>query len=80
LTDDEILACIEAGLLMGRGIGHVDLHLLASTALAGSARLRTRDERLATVADGLDLEFSRIEAVVISFSCTCFRRCRGDGA
>jgi predicted nucleic acid-binding protein len=43
---------------MGRGIGIVDAHLLASAALAAPARLWTRDRRLATVASDLDLAFS----------------------
>jgi len=50
----ETLAFLEAHALMGRGIGFVDVHLLASTALA-SARLWTRDRRLAAVADALGL-------------------------
>jgi hypothetical protein len=40
---------------MGRGIGFVDVHLLASAALAAPARLWTRDRRLAAVATDLDL-------------------------
>lgn len=41
--------------LAGRGIGWVDVHLLASTALAGDAKLWTRDRRLAAVAADLDM-------------------------
>ncbi len=41
---------------MGRGIGYLDVHLLASSALAG-ARLWTRDKRLAAVASNLKLTF-----------------------
>jgi hypothetical protein len=40
---------------MGRGIGYVDVHLLASVALAGDARLYTRDGRLTAVALDLGL-------------------------
>jgi predicted nucleic acid-binding protein len=40
---------------MGRGIGFIDLHLLASAALAAPARLWTRDKRLATIALELNL-------------------------
>ena len=54
-TDDEVLEFIERRGLMGRGIGYVDVHLLASTALAGGARLWTRDKRLAAVASELAL-------------------------
>lgn len=49
-TDDEALEFIEQRHLMGRGIGYVDVHLLASVALVGTARLWTRDKRLAAVA------------------------------
>lgn len=56
-TDAEALALIERRALMGRGIGYIDVHLLASTALAGTARLWTRDKRLAAVAAELALGF-----------------------
>jgi len=54
-TDDEALEFVERRGLMGRGIGYVDVHLLASVALAGGARLWTRDKRLAAVASELAL-------------------------
>ena len=54
-TYAEALALIAARQLMGRGIGYVDVHLLASTALGGGIRLWTRDRRLADVARELDL-------------------------
>ncbi len=54
-SDDEVLEFIERRGLMGRGIGYVDVHLLASVALAGGARLWTRDKRLAAVASELAL-------------------------
>lgn len=56
-TDAEALGFIDRHELMGRGIGYIDVHLLASVALAGPARLWTRDKRLAIVADSLKLEF-----------------------
>lgn len=56
-TDAEALGFIDHHELMGRGIGYLDVHLLASVALAGAARLWTRDKRLAIVADSLKLEF-----------------------
>jgi len=43
----EVLFFIEQHRLMGRGIGYIDAHLLAATALADLARLWTRDQRLA---------------------------------
>ena len=54
-THAEALDFLERRSLMGRGIGLVDVHLLASAALASPARLWTRDRRLATVAAELDL-------------------------
>ena len=57
-TDPEALDYIERRALMGRGIGYVDVHLLASVALAGAARLWTRDKRLAAVAADLKLAYA----------------------
>ena len=54
-SDDEALRYIEIHELMGRGIGYIDVHLLASTALSGELRLWTRDRRLARVAEDLGL-------------------------
>ena len=54
-ADDEALAFIERHRLMGRGIGYVDVHLLASAALAHGAALWTADARLASAAAGLSL-------------------------
>jgi len=56
-TDREALDFIERRALMGRGIGYIDVHLLAAVALTG-ARLWTRDQRLATVARDLSLAHS----------------------
>ena len=57
-TDAEVLEFIERRALMGRGIGYIDAHLLASAALAGTARLWTRDRRLAVVAADLKLAYA----------------------
>lgn len=54
-TDAEALAFIERHKLMGRGIGYIDVHLLASTALRSDARLWTRDRRLGETAASLEL-------------------------
>ena len=48
-SDDEALALIERRSLMGRGIGWVDVQLLASALLAGTL-IWTLDRRLAAVA------------------------------
>ena len=42
---------------MGQGIGYIDVHLLASTALSSDTRLWTKDRRLAAVAIEVDLAF-----------------------
>ena len=52
---EEVLFFIEHHRLMGRGIGYTDAHLLAATALSNGARLWTRDERLAALAQELGL-------------------------
>jgi predicted nucleic acid-binding protein len=57
-TDPEALDFIERRALMGRGIGYVDVHLLASVALAGTSQLWTRDKRLAAVAADLELAYA----------------------
>ena len=57
-TDQEALAFIERHALMGRGIGYIDVHLLASTALADSTTLWSRDKRLAQAAKDLNLAFT----------------------
>ncbi|MES2405382.1 MAG: type II toxin-antitoxin system VapC family toxin [Pseudomonadota bacterium] len=54
-THREVLVFVERHALAGRGIGWVDAHLLTSTALAGGAKLWTRDKRLAGIANDLGL-------------------------
>jgi predicted nucleic acid-binding protein len=54
-SDAEVLFFIERHRLMGRGMGYIDAHLLAATALAAPARLWTRDRRLAAAARDLGL-------------------------
>ena len=58
-THDEALRLIESHRLMGRGIGYVDVHLLASVALLGDVRMWTLDRRLAKVASELELAMVR---------------------
>jgi predicted nucleic acid-binding protein len=55
VTHDEALAFLDAHRLMGRGLGWIDLHLLASTKLA-NLPLLTMDKRLAAVATDLQLQ------------------------
>jgi predicted nucleic acid-binding protein len=51
---DEVLRFLESQRLMGRGLGYVDVHLLASVKLHG-AMIWTLDRRLAEMADRLDV-------------------------
>lgn len=53
--DREVLFFIERNDLMGRGIGYIDAHLLASVSLSGAAGLWTVDRKLNDVAAQLDL-------------------------
>ena len=57
VEDDELLLFLERRTLMGRGIGLIDVHLLASCHLDG-CRLWTKDKRLRTIATGMGIEFS----------------------
>ena len=54
---EEVLGFIERHGLHGKGIGYVDVHLLASVALTQDARLWTRDKRLAVAADDLGCSY-----------------------
>jgi predicted nucleic acid-binding protein len=56
---DEFLSFINQNLLMGKGIGFVDVHLLASARLAG-APLCTSDRKLKSAAAQLELTFKYI--------------------
>ncbi|HEX9471040.1 MAG TPA: PIN domain-containing protein [Bradyrhizobium sp.] len=52
---DEVLKFIADRKLSGSGIGYVDAHLLAATALAPETLVWTRDKRLNAVAQSLSL-------------------------
>lgn len=60
VDDDEVLLFIERHSLMGRGIGLIDVHILASSCI-DSCLLWTRDRKLKTAAQEMDLEFSQQE-------------------
>jgi hypothetical protein len=49
----EVMGFIDTHRLFGLGIGYVDVHLLASTALSVDAALWTRDKRLRAAAESL---------------------------
>jgi predicted nucleic acid-binding protein len=59
-SDAEVLLLIEREQLMGRGIGYIDAHLLASARLS-HCRLWTQDRRLAAVAQEQGLGVSQPE-------------------
>jgi predicted nucleic acid-binding protein len=52
-TEEEALFFLEKRRLMGRGIGYIDVHLLAATVLGG-AHLWTRDKALRVIAEEAD--------------------------
>lgn len=56
-TDAEVLHFIDCQALFGRGIGYVDVHLLAGVRLTAGAEFWTKDKRLHSIADELGLAF-----------------------
>lgn len=54
-TDEEVLELIEKRRLMGRGVGYVDVHLLASALLGFETTILTSDRLLRQVAVDLRL-------------------------
>ena len=57
-SDEYVLSLIERHRLMGRGIGYIDAHLLASVSIAGSDLLWSHDRRLMDAATALNLAWS----------------------
>jgi predicted nucleic acid-binding protein len=53
-SDDEVMYLLQSRRLWGKGVGWIDLHLLASS-LISKCRFWTLDRRLAAVARELDL-------------------------
>jgi len=60
----EVLTFIDRHGLHGKGVGHVDVHLLASAALTGGVRLWTRDKRLLSVANALQCVYPRRQSAL----------------
>lgn len=54
-TEEEAMHFIERHTLYGRGVGYIDVHLLAAVRLTAGAALWTTDRRLHAVADALGL-------------------------
>lgn len=69
VTHEEALYFIEQHQLMGKGIGYIDAHLLASVVIDAGTTLWTRDKRLARIAaelqrawkEPIQIESSHIE-------------------
>lgn len=61
-SDDEVWRFIDDHALYGRGIGYVDVHLLASVCLTPEAELWTRDKRLRATAGTFGLAFAEAGA------------------
>jgi predicted nucleic acid-binding protein len=57
-SHSEVIHLLENQHLMGRGIGYVDLHLVAACILSDAVHLWTHDKRLASVADSLGIAYS----------------------
>lgn len=57
-SHSEVLYFIENNRLMGRGIGYIDAHLLASVTLAMQAGIWTLDKRLANIASNQSLNWN----------------------
>ena len=49
-TDDEALRLIDDRRLMGKGLGYIDVHLLAAAMLTEATQLWTTDKRLQAIA------------------------------
>jgi len=54
---DEVLGYVERHKLYGKGLGYVDIHLLASAAIEGT-KLWTRDKRLRAAVQELGCAFA----------------------
>jgi predicted nucleic acid-binding protein len=60
-TDAEVLGFIDRHSLFGRGVGYIDVHLLAAMGLTVGAALWTNDRRLQEVAESLGVGMKRVE-------------------
>lgn len=54
---EEVLTFIENNKIMGKGIGLIDAHLLAS-ALLSHVKIWTLDKKLQTISDGLHIKYT----------------------
>jgi hypothetical protein len=56
-THEEVMLFVEERRLMGKGIGYIDAHLLASVSLTDASLLWTRDKPLLAIASALRVAF-----------------------
>lgn len=56
-SHEEVLTLVEQRKLMGRGVGYIDMHLLASS-LLGRTQLWTKDRNLNRITSEFDMNFS----------------------
>jgi predicted nucleic acid-binding protein len=56
--NDEVLQFIATHRLFGTGIGYIDAHLLVAARVTGETSVWTRDKRLLSIAERLDLAWS----------------------
>lgn len=54
---DEVMLFIEQNKLMGKGVGFIDFHLLASCLLSGNMQLWTIDKRLLSLAQDMQIAY-----------------------
>ena len=57
-TQEEVVVFIERRKFMGRGLGLIDVHLLAAVTMDKNLQLWTRDKRLLAAAVNLEIEFA----------------------
>ena len=58
-SDLEVMTLVETAKLHGSGLSYIDAHLLAAVTLDGLARLWTRDKRLRTLVNSLELMYEK---------------------
>ena len=61
VSHQEALYFIEEHQLMGKGVGYIDIHLMAAVVLDGGTRIWTNDKRLAMVAGQMGLAWDGAE-------------------
>ncbi|MBE9060925.1 type II toxin-antitoxin system VapC family toxin [cf. Phormidesmis sp. LEGE 11477] len=54
-SEQEVLLLVESRSLMGRGVGYIDMHLLASVLIRNGSKLWTRDKRLIAITSEMNL-------------------------